>query len=84
MVRCVQEPILPRPYKCEIWEVGWTDMSEEGGPLMGFESDDHARRVNDNAFDHRGVVPETSKIIGGNVLHELLTTAALGTGSLHW
>ena len=47
---CVQETSLPRPYKGEIREVEWTNMSEEGRPLMGVESDDGATMINDNAF----------------------------------
>ena len=82
MVRCVQEPSLPCPYKCEIWEVEWADMSEEGGPFTCVESDDSVKRVNFNASDHGSVVSGTCEIIGNNVLDELLATAASDGQSL--
>ena len=72
----VQKRYLPRPHRCEIWEVEWTNMSEEGGPLMGVESDDSVINVNFNASDHGGIVSGTCEIIENNVLDELLATAA--------
>ena len=64
---CPQEDFLARLYKSQIWEIEWTDMSQECGPSMHIEYDGTGPGVDDNAPYERGVVAETSEIIRGHI-----------------